>query len=121
MGYEQLLKAYENATNTHCFDEVSKLVTDDMTWVCMQHYYKGKEEGRRYFEGTWAVVRDEVYTIENVEWIAVSDTVAVCQYQYRWRGTVDGEVKEGRGRGTNVCVKMGEEWKMAHEHLTPLP
>jgi hypothetical protein len=44
--------------------------------------------------------------------------VAVCRYLFAWTGVVNGELRSGRGRGTNVIVRRDGELKMLHEHLS---
>jgi ketosteroid isomerase-like protein len=59
-----------------------------------------------------------VYKLEELEWITIADDLAVCRYQFRWTGVVDGKPTAGQGRGTNVVTKRNGVWKMLHEHLS---
>jgi ketosteroid isomerase-like protein len=70
------------------------------------------------FVATFDTIKDETYSIRGVQWLAVSDTVAVCVYDFHWIGTIDGERREGSGRGTNALVKRNSDWVMIHEHLS---
>jgi hypothetical protein len=44
--------------------------------------------------------------------------VAVCRYLFAWTGVVNGELRSGQGRGTNVIVRRDGKMKMLHEHLS---
>ena len=61
---------------------------------------------------------DEVYRIDELEWITADDSYAVCRYRFAWIGTVDGQPRSGSGRGTSVLVSNGGTWQMLHEHLS---
>ncbi|WP_274365078.1 YybH family protein [Paenibacillus thermotolerans] len=121
MSYKEFMQRYEDATNSHSFEEVEKLITDDAVFWFTSSSHKGKAEIRSYFENTWNTIQEEVYTISDVEWIAADEKTAVCIYRYNWRGIYKGEIVEGEGKGTNVCVNIDGSWKVRHEHLTPLP
>jgi hypothetical protein len=64
------------------------------------------------------VIRDEVYEIRDLEWVALTSTYAVCRYRFSWTGVVDGKPRSGQGRGTNVVVYREGAWKMLHEDLS---
>ena len=57
----------------------------------------------------------------DAEWIAETDGAAVCIYTFRWEGLVQGERREGRGRGTTCLRREADAWKIVHEHLSPVP
>lgn len=76
------------------------------------------QRSKKAFVATFNGIKDETYSIHNVRWLALGDTVAVCVYDFHWIGTVDGARKEGRGRGTNALVKRAGTWLMVHEHLS---
>jgi ketosteroid isomerase-like protein len=109
---------YEQATNRHDFDELVPLIADDATYWFTEGSYQGIVAVRGAIERTFTTILDEVYRIEDLEWVAVTDDLAVCRYRFCWTGTVDGELASGQGRGTNVVTKQNGEWKMVHEHLS---
>lgn len=115
---ESFLKAYEKQTNTHNFDNVAPLIEDSATYFFSDGTFVGIEEIRKAFNETWQHIQNEEYSIKNLKWIVVSEIVAVCSYEFFWRGIVDGKTRNGRGRGTNVLVRIGDTWKMKHEHLS---
>lgn len=118
MDYKAIIKEYERATNSHNFDNVEKLLTDDAVYWFAKNSYQGLKEIRSYFENSWNTIKEEVYTISDVVWISESDTSAACIYRYRWKGLHNGKMVEGSGRGTNVLRKENGVWKIVHEHLS---
>ncbi|GHO83299.1 YybH family protein [Dictyobacter formicarum] len=121
MTPEDLLCEYEQRTNTHQFREVEPLLADDAIYWFSEGSYQGKDEIKQAFEKTWDFIQNERYAIENVQWLAKDETVAVCIYQFRWQGMVEGRLKQGGGRGTSVFQKFSGDWKVTHEHLSSLP
>lgn len=118
---DQFLKQYEEATNSHNFDNVAPLIAKEAVYWFSDGSYEGLASIREAFEAAWNTVKDEVYTISNIRWLAVSDTAAVCVYDFSWKGLIDGESKSGGGRGTNALAKTGKGWQIVHEHLSKKP
>jgi ketosteroid isomerase-like protein len=109
---------YEQATNRHDFDDLAPLIADDATYWFTEGSYDGIDAIKVAVERTFAAILDEVYKLEELEWIAIADDLAVCRYHFRWTGVVDGKPTAGQGRGTNVVTKRNGVWKMLHEHLS---
>jgi ketosteroid isomerase-like protein len=109
---------YEQATNRHDFDLLVPLIADDATYWFTEGSYHGIDAIRAAVERTFATILDEVYTIEGLEWVAVTADLAVCRYRFRWTGVVDAKPASGHGRGTNVVTKRNGAWQMLHEHLS---
>ncbi|KMK75557.1 YybH family protein [Alkalihalobacillus pseudalcaliphilus] len=122
MKPEEILEAYINATNTHDFGNVKKLLHPDAVYwftdrVCTSHYEIGQ-----YFEKAWCLIKEEKYSAENIQWLVKAQEHATCIYEYRYEGYRDGKFVKGNGRATNVFVKdKDNDWKLVHEHLSSLP
>ena len=112
------VKKYEEATNSHDFNNVRPLIAPEAVYFFSNENLFGIEAIEKAFTDTFNTILDEVYSIRDVQWLAVSETAAVCVYNFHWIGTIDGERKEGSGRGTNVLVKRDGKWLMVHEHLS---
>lgn len=115
------LEAYLAATNTHDFDHVERVLAPDAVYFFGDATCIGVSEVRGYFERTWAMIPDETYWAEDIEWVARSEDSAVATYTYHWRGTIDGQERSGAGRATNVFTRTPHGWRLTHEHLSPLP
>jgi len=114
----QFLKKYEEAANSCNFDNVEPLLTDDAIFWFTNGTYKGKAAIRKAFEDTWASIKEEKYFLSNIQWVGMSDDLAVCVYDFTSDGMVNGSRQVYNGRGTSVFRKQGGEWLICHEHLS---
>lgn len=118
---DQFLAEYVRRTNTHRFDEVATLIDEEAVFWFSSGSHRGLAAIRAAFERTWAIIQNEVYSVQDVEWLTVDDTSAVCLYTFHWRGDIDGEAREGIGRGTTVLRRVNDRWRIVHEHLSARP
>jgi ketosteroid isomerase-like protein len=117
----EFLSVYEQRTNTHRFAEVAPLIAEDAIYWFSEGSFQGLAAIKQAFEKTWAYIQDEHYAIEQVQWLANDEQVAVCIYLFRWQGKVEGQLRQGIGRGTSVLQQFAAGWKVTHEHLSSLP
>ena len=117
----EFLREYEQKTNTHRFEEVAPLIADNAVYWFNDGSFQGKDAIKQAFEKTWALIQDECYAIENVQWLVDDEQIAVCIYLFRWQGKVEGQLVQGMGRGTSVLEKFNSHWMVIHEHLSTLP
>jgi uncharacterized protein (TIGR02246 family) len=113
-----LMAEYERAANSHDLQRVLPLIADDATYWFTDGSYRGRMEIAGALERTFAAIQDEVYQIGELEWVRLTDQLAVCRYLFSWRGLVHGQPSSGGGRGTNVLVKRDGAWRVQHEHLS---
>ncbi len=121
MSARQLIEDYKIEINKHNFDLVEPLISRDCQFWFSSGTFVGLTEVRNAFEKTWNLIKDEVYSITDENWIAESDSAAVCTYTFHWRGLIEGKLAEGKGRGTSVFRKEDQTWKIVHEHLIHIP
>jgi hypothetical protein len=60
------------------------------------------------------VIQGEVYEIGDLEWAVRATGHTVCRYRFLRRGLIDGQIRSGQGRGTNVLVLLDGMWKIKH-------
>lgn len=113
------MRNYEVATNRHDFGQLAPLIARDATYWFTEGSHQGIEAIRSAIERTFATISNEVYQIEDLEWIALSAELAACRYHFSWNGVINGQPASGSGRGTNILIKRDGAWKMLHEHLSP--
>ncbi|WP_128894128.1 YybH family protein [Longirhabdus pacifica] len=119
MNHEQALQRYIEATNTHDFDNVKKLLHPHAVYWFTGKSCTTMEDIQQFFEQAWETIKEEVYGASDIQWITVDDHSATCIYTYHYEGYIDGEFVKGSGRATNVFLKDEEEgWKLRHEHLS---
>lgn len=112
------MRKYEEANNSHDIERVAPMIAADATYWFTDGSHHGRARVLRAIEETFAVIRDEVYTIGNVAWIVLTSEHAACRYEFSWAGIVHGEPRSGRGRGTNVLARTEGRWQITHEHLS---
>jgi ketosteroid isomerase-like protein len=115
---DTFLKAYEEASNSCDFKRVDPLIADHATYWFTNGTFKGKTAIRKAFEDTWARIKDEKYTIREIEWVATNYWVSVCTYKFTSDGTVDGKRQIFEGKGTSVLKRIRGNWRVVHEHLS---
>jgi ketosteroid isomerase-like protein len=115
---EAFIRGYEQATNEHDFTLLAPLIADDAVYWFTDGSHRGRAEIEAAVSRTFATIRDEVYEIHDLEWVAVSAESAVCRYRFRWSGLVDGQPASGTGRGTSVLTRRSSRWQILHEHLS---
>ncbi|WP_069766326.1 nuclear transport factor 2 family protein [Streptomyces sp. LUP47B] len=109
---------YERANNIHDISRVVPFIAEDAVYWFSDGSHRGIEEIRSAIEKTFAGILDEVYEVRELEWPVLTADVAVCRYLFAWTGVVNGELRSGQGRGTNVIVRRDGKLKMLHEHLS---
>ncbi|CCK24388.1 hypothetical protein BN159_8496 [Streptomyces davaonensis JCM 4913] len=109
---------YERANNSHDISCVVPFIAEDAVYGFSDGSHRGIEEIRSAIGKTFATILDEVYEVRELEWPVLTSDVAVCRCRFAWTGVVNGELRSGRGRGTNVIVRRDGELKMLHEHLS---
>ena len=112
------ISAYEQATNSHDTTQLVPLIAPEAVYWFSDGSHRGCEAILSAIAETFATIRDEIYQINDLEWITYSDDHAVCRYQFAWTGTIDGQLRSGSGRGTNVLINNAGTWQMLHEHLS---
>jgi ketosteroid isomerase-like protein len=112
------IRAYEKATNSHDITQLAPLIAPGAVYWFSDGSHRGRDAVLAAIGETFATIRDEIYQIDDLEWIAAAPNHAVCRYRFAWTGTVDGQPRPGNGRGTNVLVNNDGAWQMLHEHLS---
>ena len=121
MSARETLKKYETEINKHNFDLVAPLISSDCKFWFSSGTFEGLDQTRKAFEKTWGMIKEEVYSTSEQNWIAESDRAAICTYTFHWKGLIEGEPCEGKGRGTSCFRKEPDGWKIIHEHLSHFP
>ncbi len=113
------MKGYEAATAAQDLEGTLSLITDDAIYLFSNGTsHVGKPAIRQALASNFASIKDETYRLDNVHWVAASDSVAVCVYEFNWSGVIDGRPASGHGRGTSAIRKVDGDWFVSHEHLS---
>ena len=119
MNPEEVLKKYELALASQDWSSVEPLMHKDICVTFSNGTFKGISEVKSVFENNFDSIKDEKYEISNLHWAHISDTQAVCLYDFNWQGIIEDEMCSGGGRGTSVLILDGGQWKIITEHLGP--
>lgn len=121
MGPINLLEQYIDATNTHDFENVERLLHPQAIYWFSDQTCRSQEEIKNYFENAWDTIKEEKYSAADIQWLGMGNDTATCVYHYHYEGYYKGEFIKGSGRATNVFVKDTDgNWKIIHEHLSSL-
>lgn len=116
---DELMRLYEAATAAHDLEATLALIADDAVYLFSnQSSHHGKDAVRAVLEKNFDLIKAETYEIRDLTWLAKSDEVAACVYEYHWSGEINGKPASGRGRGTSVLKRVEGAWRVAHEHLS---
>lgn len=121
MRPEDTLKRYEALINSHDFDQLAPLISDDAIFWFNDGSHLGLEQIRSAFELTWQNFPLESYWLEKMHWIAKGENTAGCIYHFCWTAMIDEKTVSGGGRGTTILRRDNGIWKIVHEHLSQFP
>jgi len=120
MPAANFIEQYEKALATQRWEAVSPLVHRD---ACVTFsdgsVHRGKDAVRVAYERNFQAIADEKYEITNVHRLLESTNTAVYQFDFKWRGKINGQDASGSGRGTSVLVQDEGEWRLLAERLGP--
>jgi len=120
MTPDQFMLRYEAATCAHDLSATLSLIADDAIYFFSDRTtYVGKAAIQMALERNFASIRDETYRIDGLRWLATSDHMAACVYDFGWSGVVNGQPASGQGRGTSIIRANSDNWLVVHEHLSP--
>jgi len=119
MTPEETLAAYTRAADDHDLEGMLSFVAEDATYLFSNGAcHTGRQAVREAIARNFAAIRDETFQIDRVRWLARTEGLAACVYEFRWTGVIDGERTGGGGRGTTVLRPRGDGWEIVHEHLS---
>lgn len=120
---EAAFERYRAKINSHDFDLLAEdVIAPDALFVFTEKTHRGLDAVRAAFAATWSVIPDEVYTMDQAEWLARDANTALVVFRYSYRGTMkDGKVLSGGGNGTNLYTRTPQGWRLSYEHLSHDP
>lgn len=121
MNHESAFASYIEKLNTHDWAQIAPHVAQDAVFIFTEGTFRGHEAAKAAFEKTFALIQNEEFSVHELLWTTVTDEVAVCHYEFRWKGLIHGQEAAGGGRGTSLLRKAQGQWLVAHEHLGPAP
>lgn len=121
MNHETALTTYVEKLNTHSWEQIAPCVTEDAVFIFTEDTFVGKAAAKAAFEKTFKLIENEVFSLHDIAWTAVTEDVATCHYEFRWKGLISGQESSGGGRGTSILRKVDGRWLIVQEHLGLYP
>jgi ketosteroid isomerase-like protein len=121
MNHTTALSAYVEKLNTHSWEQIAPCVTEDAVFIFTEDTFIGHTAAKAAFEKTFKLIENEVFSLHDIVWTVVTEDVATCHYEFRWKGLISGQESSGGGRGTTILRKVDGRWLITHEHLGPYP
>jgi ketosteroid isomerase-like protein len=122
MTARDVLAAYADRINRHDFDLLTDLIAPGASFWFSDGTHVGIAAIRAAFEATWQIMGDdERYWLDEDQWVAEGSDAAACTYRFNWTATIDGKPVSGSGRGSTVLKRVGDRWRIVHEHLSRNP
>lgn len=117
---EAAFERYKETINLHDFSRLAEnVIASDAIFHFSGERHSGLAEVRDAFERTWSILPDEIYTMDQPEWIVREQDHALLSFRYRYAGTTpSGEKLSGGGHGTNLYRRTHLGWRLAYEHLS---
>jgi ketosteroid isomerase-like protein len=78
------------------------------------------EEARKTEDEQFSAIKDPVYELQDFKADVFGD-VAVTTFYLQYSGKMGETPMAGRVRGTLVFAKVGNDWKIVHEHFSAFP
>jgi ketosteroid isomerase-like protein len=119
MNHATALSAYVEALNTQSWDRIAPHVAEDAVFIFTEDTFIGHTAAKAAFEKTFKLIENEIFSLHDIVWTVVTEDVAACRYEFRWKGLISGQQSSGGGRGTSILRKVDGRWLVAHEHLGP--
>lgn len=111
------LEAYEKAANSLDFDNVESLIANNAVFEFTNGTFEGINSIRKAFEDTWGKIKDETYTISDINWTKVGYRNAECTYKFKSDGVINSKRQVYEGVGTNTFKRIDGNWRIIREHL----
>ncbi|HCN29140.1 MAG TPA: DUF4440 domain-containing protein [Verrucomicrobiales bacterium] len=119
MNHAAALSAYVEALNTHAWEKIAPHVAEDAVFIFTEGTFIGHDAAKAAFEKTFKLIENEVFSLHDIAWTSVTESMASCHYEFRWKGLIAGQKASGGGRGTTILRKVDGRWLISHEHLGP--
>lgn len=119
MTPHDLLEKYETALSKQQWYLVAPLMHKDICVTFSNGTFKGIDQVQTAFEANFALIKEEEYAISHTHWAHITETHAVCLYEFNWSGMISGALCSGSGRGTSVFIFEQGKWQIINEHLGP--
>lgn len=116
---KERLKNYELALSKHSWQVVEPFFHPDVTVIFAEATYYGKHQVSVAISKTFSMIKDERFSIYNVNWTIIRENFATCTFDHEWCGALHTQKFAHAGRGTIAWVKESDTWQIINQHFGP--
>lgn len=118
MLHTDFIAAYAAALASQNWQMVAPLVHKDASVTFSSgSVNRGIIAIQQAYERNFALIKNEQYTISDVQWLHNGEDIAVYTFVFTWQGIINGEKAGGSGHGTAVIKQCNNGWQLLAEHL----
>ena len=103
------------------YESAIAFFADDATVFFREGSYYGRFQIKMILKNTFSIIKDETFTIQNLDWNYIGESFATCTFEYEWIGTIQGKRFTTPGRGSLAWAKIDDNWQIVLEHFGPMP
>lgn len=111
------LEAYGKANDTLDFDNIAPFIDDEAVFEFTNGTFEGIDAVRNEFKATWDKIREEEYSVTDLEWTTLEYDTAIRTYRFKSDGIVNGKRQVYKGSGRTVFKRIRGNWQIVHEKL----
>jgi ketosteroid isomerase-like protein len=116
------LRQFQRVANAHDLEATLAMIADDAIFFYDgEPPHIGKDAIRHAIAHHFSITANEKVRAHHVTWLYDNGEFAMCTYLFDWTAEIGGTMQSGKGRGTTALRRVGEEWRIVHEHSSDAP
>lgn len=121
MSAREAFEKYKIEINSHDFEHLVPLISEECDFWHPTGTYHGMAQVRQGFEKVWEAIANKKTEFSKADWIVESDRTSVCTYTFYYSGVVSEQKIYEKGHGTTCFHLEQGGWKVFHEHISLSP
>lgn len=117
----EFMRSYWEAASSCDFDLVKPFISEEASFFFTEGAFNGIDQIEKSFENTWAAISHERYSVDEINWPTVGESLAFCTYRFTSEGDINGTHRVLRDLGTNILERRDAKLLIVHEHLGVIP
>lgn len=118
---QETIRLYETALGKQTWEAVEEFFHPNCTVIFAEANYYGKNQVSGAISKTFSLIKDENFSLSEINWTIVRENFASCTFNFEWSGTINGKRFTNPGRGTAVWILENGHWQIVNEHFGPMP
>ncbi len=119
MTPQELVSRYEAALASQDWKQVEPLMHEDITVTFSDNsLHIGLAAVQAAFEKNFSTIKNEAYSMQNINWEEIGDEYCSFTFEYHWKGYINGQLYEGNGIGNSQLKCTDGRWQLINEVLS---